>query len=118
MEENKKSTEAEQIKRIANDIANICPDLVESCCGQVNCVTHLSLSLFKEGYRNKSDVVREIYEGIRKTLASMEYKTNTSRKTVRVEELIEQMDWVLHCVVPCAISEVLMKYERQESSDA
>lgn len=49
-----------QIEEMANDLAKICPDLVENCCGQVNCVTHLTLSLSKIGYRKASDVVREI----------------------------------------------------------
>ena len=43
----------EQIKEMANDIAKICPDLVENGCGQVNCVTHLTLSLYNIGYRKQ-----------------------------------------------------------------
>ena len=43
----------QQIDEMANDIAKICPDLVESGCGQINCVTHLTLSLYKEGYRKQ-----------------------------------------------------------------
>ena len=44
-----------QISEMANDLAKICPDLVENCCGQVNCVTHLTLSLSKLGYHKHSD---------------------------------------------------------------
>jgi hypothetical protein len=51
-----------QIEEMANDLAKICPDLVENCCGQVNCVTHLTLSLSKMGYRKSTDVAREIFE--------------------------------------------------------
>jgi hypothetical protein len=43
-----------QIDEMANDIAKICPDMVENGCGQVNCVTHLTLSLHKAGYRKQS----------------------------------------------------------------
>ena len=53
-----------QIEKMANDIAKICPDLVENCCGQINCVTHLTLSLSKIGYRKSSEVAREIFEEI------------------------------------------------------
>ena len=55
-----------QIKDMANDLAIICPDLVENSCGQINCVTHLTLSLSKIGYRKASDVAREIFEEIGK----------------------------------------------------
>ena len=53
-----------QIEEMANDLAKICPDLVENSCGQVNCVTHLTLSLSKMGYRKSTDVAREIFEEI------------------------------------------------------
>ena len=57
-----------QIEKMANDIAKICPDLVENCCGQINCVTHLTLSLSKIGYRKAEDVAREIFEEIEEVL--------------------------------------------------
>ena len=53
-----------QIEEMANDLAKICPDLVENCCGEINCVTHLTLSLSKLGYRKTEDVAREIFEVI------------------------------------------------------
>lgn len=52
-----KQIEKQEIEEIANDIAKICPDLVENCCGQVNCVTHLTLSLYKAGYRRQSEPI-------------------------------------------------------------
>jgi phage protein D len=48
-------SDKKQIEEMANDIAKICTDLVESGCGQINCVTHLTLSLYKEGYRKQSE---------------------------------------------------------------
>ena len=53
-----------QIEEMANDLAKICPELVENCCGQVNCVTHLTLSLSNLGYRKSSDVAMEIFEDV------------------------------------------------------
>ena len=48
-------SEEKQIEEMENDIVGICPDLVESGCGQINCVTHLTLSLYKAGYRKQSE---------------------------------------------------------------
>ena len=65
-----KEAEAEirdkQIEEMANDIAQICPDLVENCCGQINCVTHLTLSLSKMGYRKASEGALEVIAEIEK----------------------------------------------------
>ena len=55
-----------QIEEMANDLAKICPDLVENYCGQINCVTHLTLSLSKIGYRKASEVAREIFAEVDK----------------------------------------------------
>ena len=64
-------TENKQIQEMANDIAKICPNLVEDCCGQVNCVTHLTLSLSKIGYRKASEVAKEVIADIRQSLINM-----------------------------------------------
>jgi hypothetical protein len=61
-----------QIEEMANDIAKICPDLVENCCGQVNCVTHLTLSLSKIGYRKASYVAREVIADMREMIKGYE----------------------------------------------
>ena len=65
------------------------------------------------GYRKASDVAKEIFEEIEKALSSMKYNANTPRKTVTVEELKEQVDWVLHEVVPNRIAEIKKKYESE-----
>lgn len=50
------------IEEMANDIAEICPDLVEnSCCEDDSCVSCLTYSLLNKGYRLASDVAREIF---------------------------------------------------------
>ena len=58
----------------------------------------------------KTEFAREIFEEIEKAISSMKYNTNTSRKTVKVEELKEQVDWVLHEVVPNRLTELKKKY--------
>lgn len=58
-----------QIEEMTKDLTKICPDLGEDCYGQMNCVTHLTLSLsemaeylYKAGYRKSSDVIDEVLE--------------------------------------------------------
>ena len=60
--------------------------------------------------RIKTETAREIFEEIEKKISSMEYNTNTARKTVKVEELKEQVNWVLHGVIPDMIVELKKKY--------
>lgn len=63
-------------------------------------------NLYNAGYRKAS----EIFEEIEKSIANLEYKVNTPRKTVKVEELKAQVNWVLHEVVPNTIAELKKKY--------
>jgi hypothetical protein len=58
----------------------------------------------------EAEVAREIFEEIEKEISNLEYRANTPRKTVRVEELKAQVDWVLHEVVPKTIAELKKKY--------
>ena len=58
-----------QIEEMANDLAKICPDLVENCCGQINCVTHLTLSLSKMGYRKASEIFEELEKTLNRKIA-------------------------------------------------
>jgi hypothetical protein len=62
----------------------------------------------------KAEVAREIFAEIEKAISSMKYNANTPRKTVKVEELKEQVDWVLHEVVPQRIAELKKKYIPQD----
>ena len=56
--------------------------------------------------RLRADTVREMQERLEKRIASVEYRANTERKTVKKEELIEQVNWVLHKVVPDTIDQI------------
>ena len=66
-----------QIDEMANDIAQICPDLIEnSCCEDDSCVSCLTYSLLNKGYRKASEVAREIFDMLRQDLigsADLEY---------------------------------------------
>lgn len=46
----------------------------------------------------KSETVKFFAERVKESFLNLEYKANTNRKTVKVEELKEQMEWVLHTV--------------------
>jgi hypothetical protein len=63
----------------------------------------------------KTEVAREIFEEIEKAISNLEYRANTPRKTVRVEELKAQVDWVLHEVVPKTIAELKKKYKGEQT---
>ena len=58
----------------------------------------------------KTKVAREIFEEIEESISSLEYIARTPRKTVSVEELKSQVDWVLHDVVLQTIAELKKKY--------
>ena len=62
---------------------------------------------YKMHYEN---LAREIFAEIEKKIHSMHYNANTKRKTVKVEELKEQIDWVLHEVIPNMIADLAKKY--------
>ena len=75
---------------------------------------------YKNGYAKgfadgKAEVARGIFEEIDEKIASMKYNANTPRKTVKVEELKEQVDWVLHTVIPQTLAELKKKYTEGET---
>lgn len=77
-----------EIEDMANDLAKICPDLVENCCGQVNCVTHLTLALSKLGYRKSTDVAREIFDEVeRKLIFIRDADTDDIRGVVTIKDI-------------------------------
>ena len=62
---------------------------------------------YKNGYeKGREDALKEIFAEIEKTIADLEYRAKTTRKTVKVEELKAQVDWVLHEVVPKTLAEL------------
>lgn len=66
---------------------------------------------YKMHYENaKTEVAREIFAEIDERIASLEYRANTPRKTVKVEELKAQCDWILHEVIPKTLAELKKKY--------
>ena len=119
--------EIEDIARVLNECCNVYDEQgrhIRNKCGECECWSddnHCCCSynskeaeaLYTAGYRKTTDVAREIFAEIERKIASMEYKVNTPRKSVSVEELKEQVDWVLHEVVPNTIAELRKKYESE-----
>lgn len=68
-------------------------------------------AFYDRGYRRASEVALEVIEELERKIASLEYNAKTTRKTIKVEELRAQVDWILHEVVPDTIAEVKKKYE-------
>lgn len=50
--------------------------------------------------------LKQFAERLKESLNDMEYRAKTGRKTLRIEEVYEQMNWILHKVVQSKIDEV------------
>jgi hypothetical protein len=61
------------------------------------------LALLKE---IKAETVRTMQEILKDRIASLEYYAKSQRKTIEFDRLREQVNWVLHEVVPATIDEV------------
>lgn len=58
----------------------------------------------------KVEVAREIFAEIEGEINNLEYRVKTPRKTVKIEELKAQVNWVLHDVVPQTLAKLKKKY--------
>ena len=76
-------------------------------------IPFLAEKLTDKGYHKASEVAREIFEEIENSIANLEYRANTPRKTVKVEELKAQCDWILHEVLPKTLAELKKKYTEE-----
>lgn len=54
----------------------------------------------------KADTVRKMQERLKNRIEHSTYNANTERKTVRKEELLEQVNWVYKEVVPNLIDQI------------
>lgn len=63
---------------------------------------------YDDGYRK---AIEEFAERSKERFESLEYRTNTKRKTVPVDELDSQMNWALHEVSVQTIDGVLREME-------
>lgn len=75
-------------------------------------------------YKDKSQIVelpmkaiKEFAEQLKKDFCDLEFNANTERKTVRVSELREQMDWVLHTVSIEIINNLVNEMTKEQGND-
>ena len=61
----------------------------------------------------RSEVAREIFGEIEANINALEYNARTPRKTVSVDELKAQMDWVLREVIPGTLAKIKQKYTEE-----
>lgn len=123
-----KNREIEEMARVMNECCNRYDEQgnhIGNKCYECECwcdTNHIccsyntkeALALYNAGYRKSSEVAEEIFAEIEKTITDLEYRTNTLRKTVKVEELKAQVNWVLHEVVPKTLAELKNKYTEGE----
>ena len=62
----------------------------------------------------RSEVAREIFGEIEAQINALEYNARTPRKTVSVDELKSQMDWVLREVIPGTLAKIKQKYTEEQ----
>lgn len=86
-----------------------CPVYPQSFDPVGTCFTGCRM-LYNAGYRKASDIINEFSEELIKRFNDLEYNANTSRKTVKIDELRDQVDWVLHEVSINTIREFTEKY--------
>ena len=96
----------EQIEKIAMDLNHII------CFKDNGMVARYATAeqFYNKGYRNASEAINAFSEELIKRFNDLEYQANTTRKTIKVDELREQMDWILHEVVIDTIKEFTEKY--------
>lgn len=88
---NRQKAEIERLKE--------CPKCVYEYDGEVTeyCVQG-PCSNFKTVEQIKAEAYKEFAEKAKETFLNLQYNAETDRKTVKIEELKEQMDWLLHKV--------------------
>lgn len=47
---------------------------------------------------HKAEAYKEFTEKAKKEFLNLQYNAKTNRKTIKIEEVKEQMDWLLHTV--------------------
>lgn len=96
----------EQIEKIAFDLNHIICFKDNGAVARYATAEHF----YNKGYRNVSDIINEFSEELVKRFNDLEYNANTLRKTIKVDELREQVDWVLHEVATNTIKKFAEKY--------
>lgn len=98
-----------QIEEMAQVIGS-CEGVSDYDCDRGTCAQCKATRVYGIGYRKASDVIKAFSEELIERFNDLEYNANTPRKTVKVDELRAQMDWILHEVAVNTIKEFAEKY--------
>lgn len=91
----------------------------ESECGKQSVLwrSHFE-SIFETAKETiRAEAIKEFAERLKKDLCDLEFNANTERKTIRVSELREQVDWVLHTVFIEIIDNRANEMTREQGND-
>lgn len=118
-------TVEEKIEEVAKEFCPLFKEYgaCETCdaildIGDNPCVhKNIASLIIAHGYCKASEVAEEIFEEIEKALSNARYISKTSRKTVKVEELKEQAEWILHEAVLQIIEPIKKKYAESEDTE-
>lgn len=104
---NRQKSEIERLKE--------CPKCVYEYDGEITeyCVQG-SCSNFKTVEQIKSEAYKEFAEKLKEEFLNLQYNAKTNRKTVKIEELKEQMDWLLHTVAIETLDNLLKEMVGEE----
>lgn len=62
----------------------------------------------------KAEAYKEVTEKLKEAFLNLQYNAETHRKTVKIEELKEQMDWLLHTVAIETVENLLKETVGEE----
>ena len=107
---NRQKSEIERLKE--------CPKCVYEYDGEITeyCVQG-PCSNFKTVEQIKSEAYKEFAEKLKEEFLNLQYNAKTNRKTVKIEELKEQMDWLLHTVAIETLENLLKEMVGEEEAN-
>lgn len=103
---NRQQTEIEKLKKDVIDIDNFARDLCKERILNGNKIATFE-DLQSYISKQKSEAVREFAEKLKQKFNGLEYNANTTRKTLAVDVVERQMDWVLHEVTTSEIDNLV-----------
>lgn len=109
-----------EIKKALECISGLCKDdrtfTCYSCVISQNFTEKTAckeaLTLINELEKEKTEQLKQFAERLKEKFNDTEYRAKTKRKTISVEELKAQMDWILHEVVIKNIDETLKEQQQ------
>ena len=83
------------------------------------CLHHFNPAeaIYNAGYRKASEVAREIFEDIEKSIATIKYTVDSPRYThIPIETMVEVCNWILQDCIPKRLAELKKKYTGKDTN--